>query len=68
MGSNMATALAFTISVTLLGSLLRSGLAQGGGAARSRMSVPFPRDGVPGDGDRVPSPVTATTTDLSLNG
>jgi hypothetical protein len=68
MGSNMATALAFTLSVTLLGSLLRSGLAQGGGAARSRMSVPFPRDGNPRDGGSVPDPVSSTATDLSLNG
>jgi hypothetical protein len=44
MGSNMATALAFTVSATLLGSLLRDGLSASSRAAPSRMSVPLPRE------------------------
>jgi hypothetical protein len=40
MGMNMATALAFAFSATLLASLLRFGLAQDGRPAQSRLSVP----------------------------
>ena len=40
MGMNMATALAFALSATLLASLLRFGLAQDGRPAPSRLSVP----------------------------
>jgi hypothetical protein len=46
LGMNMATALAFAISMMLLGSLLRHGLAQDGRPAMTRMSVsavPVPR-------------------------
>jgi hypothetical protein len=43
LGSNMATALAFAVSATLLASLLRHGLAQDSRAARSRMAVSGPR-------------------------
>ena len=40
LGMNMATALAFAFSATLLASLLRFGLAQDGRAAPTRLSVP----------------------------
>jgi hypothetical protein len=43
LGMNMATALAFAVSVTLLGSLLRHGLAQTGHVAKTELSVPSPR-------------------------
>jgi hypothetical protein len=47
LGADLATALAFAISISLLSSLLRLGLAQDGHPAQSQVSVPWPRPGEP---------------------